>query len=170
MATTEFIGCKPQRNEAGKYGYKNAKGKVVIPFEYDYILELRWRGTRYFEVAKENKRGIVDINNNIVVPLEYSYFEIKRVPEGIFIITMKNGKYGVLDLSEKTILPFEYDYLKDIYCSITSSVSLMAAKDEKWSLIDLFGNPIIPETYNQFYMLLNALENESYVFNAENFK
>jgi hypothetical protein len=36
MENTEFI---PKKNEAGKYGYKDADGKVVIPFEYDTPLQ-----------------------------------------------------------------------------------------------------------------------------------
>ena len=86
-----------QKEESGKFGFIDRKGKTVIPFEYDF----GWPSDKYIIVKKNSKWGIIDSNNKIILPFEYaeilstfdnSAWVIKNEGEEMFeldLITMK---------------------------------------------------------------------------------
>lgn len=53
----------------GKYGFINSKGRKVIPFKYDEIIE---REDSRFDVRINNRWGILTIEGYEVVPVKYS--------------------------------------------------------------------------------------------------
>ena len=58
----------PIWNADGKYGVVNSKGQVIVPFEYDYISSYN-QGLAI--VAKNKKKGLVDVNGKMVIPVMY---------------------------------------------------------------------------------------------------
>lgn len=64
----------------GKHGFINREGKVMIPFEYDYI---QITLTGYYLVQKNDKWGYISRENEVIVPVKYTeeeaWNELKKI-------------------------------------------------------------------------------------------
>lgn len=90
-------------NIRGKEGYLNLKGKVVIPFKYDYAEEFR---EGLAKVEKNGKYGFINKKGKVVVPIKYE--EVRGFQRGIAAVK-KNGKWGFVNKRGKVVIPFIYD-------------------------------------------------------------
>jgi hypothetical protein len=85
----------------GKFGYINAKNKIVIPFQYDSALPFR---NGKASVEFNGKFGVIDIHHNIVIPFDsYSNHFIFR--NGISVFSKQEGKEGLIDSTGQVIQP-----------------------------------------------------------------
>lgn len=71
------------------FGLINTKGKLILPFEYDYGFEPVNNG-KIFIVIKNGKYGIVDRNNKILTDFQYDYI---TKTEDCYLAAL-NGKFG----------------------------------------------------------------------------
>ena len=99
-------------NNNGKYGVVDKLGKVVIPFEYDYICDFK---EGLAGVIKDGKLGFVDNSNKVIIPFNYNLesYEIGEhnfgFSEGLAAVE-KDGRYGYIDKSNNVVIPFIYSY------------------------------------------------------------
>ena len=88
---------------AGKCGYIDKTGQLVIPLEYDTVYPF---SDGMAVVRQGDKWGAIDQNNNVVIPFQY---------DGSFggtdgyMTVQVNGKYGLVDKENQMVVPAEYD-------------------------------------------------------------
>ena len=86
----------------GKYGFIDAAGHIVIPFQYDNV-DMFYDG--YAAVTIGSRTGTIDENGQIVIPLEYdAILDIC----GDMAIAYKNNMLYLFDGSELAIAPLPY--------------------------------------------------------------
>lgn len=109
-----------------KWGYIDENNKVVIPFQYENLVNYRlesgepWRNNEsnlgtanYFSgnkvvVRKNGKLGIINKQNNILIPFEYENINSWSK----YLITVSgSGKFGAVNWNNEVIIPFCYDEL-----------------------------------------------------------
>ena len=118
----------------GKFGYENANGKAVVPFQYEQLT----RSNGLFHAKKNGKWGIVDYNNQTIIPIIYDEeFDYS----GAWMMVKKNGKWGVIS-TEKVIIPCEYSQINDFGKGIITHFQIW--KNGKWGVADRTGRIIIP--------------------------
>ena len=88
---------------AGKYGYKNAAGEVVIPPMYDEISAFH-EGLAAVEVSEQF--GYIDESNNMVIEPQYEC--AMSFSEGLACVT-RYGKCGYINKEGQIVIPFKYD-------------------------------------------------------------
>jgi hypothetical protein len=170
-------GLLPLENELDKCGVVNYLGKIVVPFNYEWMNEYVFNDQFIF-VQNGKKKGFVNSSNQIVVPLKYEvcpmilgeknliadenytwfvnekfeavsqkYQALER--EGDVFFFKQNYKWGVMDLNLKIIIP-------NIYTSIEYGPRLKtdasfkcyyAVKGGKYGLISLSNEIIVPFEY-----------------------
>lgn len=122
-------GLLPVMKE-NKWGYVDANNKIVIPFEYENLVDYRlesgefWKnknsnlGTAdYFSdnkalVRKNGKLGIINKQNEILIPFEYD--NINSWSKELITVS-KSGKFGAVNWNNEVIIPFCYDELLSIF-------------------------------------------------------
>ena len=124
-------------NKKGKYGFKNEKGKVVIPAKYDEA----WNFSEGLAAVKVNgKWKFIDKNDNMVIPAKYDL--AFSFSEGSAPVRV-NAKYGFIDKNDYMVIPAKYD---DAWWF---SEGLAAVKvNDKWGFIDKNDNMVIPAKYD----------------------
>ncbi|MBK9592937.1 MAG: WG repeat-containing protein [Crocinitomicaceae bacterium] len=170
-------GFLPLENELDKCGVVNYTGKIVIPFNYEWMNDYVWNDNFIF-VQNGKKKGFVNTSNVIVVPLKYEtcpmflgpknlvadenytwfvnekfeaisqkYQALER--EGNVYFFKQNGKWGVADVELNVIVP-------NLYTSIEYGPRLKsnpdfkcyyAVKNGKYGLISLTNEIIVPFEY-----------------------
>jgi len=138
-----------------KYGIISKKEKLIVPFEYDYIL-IEYDN---FICCKENKWGVIDDKLKVLIDFQYDsismvkdYFEVKKnefvglfslkgleiipvnfdeiiVSNNNYFIINQNGKVGVYDINSD-LIPNEYDEIKP------ANSGFLARIEDKWGLLD----------------------------------
>lgn len=99
-------------------GIIDKEGNLILDFNYDEInfinnelmkKEDEKKDLKYFELFKNNKRGLLLLSNNLLIPAIYKDIELKK--DFIFIID-DDDKEGVLNLKGEIILECKYDFGK----------------------------------------------------------
>lgn len=114
-----------------KWGYVDHLNNVIIPFEYDNLIDYLTEigefikhndsniGTvDYFShnkvIAKKNgKIGVIDKENKILIPFLY-----KRIISwcvDFVVVCNEADKYGTINWENEVIIPFKYDELSTIF-------------------------------------------------------
>src|SRR6185312_7596972 len=104
--------------KAGKTGYIDKTGKLVIPLMYLETTPFNDRGTAEVSIGQkpaappakggqstppERKWGIIDKSNNKIV--EIIYDQISPSMNKGLIMVVKDGAYGFIDATGKEIIP-----------------------------------------------------------------
>lgn len=86
---------KVVENDKRKWGLVNLKGKIILPFEYDYATTDHWARAKdgYALVQKDGKYGLVDTKGK--VHLSCKYWSISEVGDYFIIRDDASGLYGV---------------------------------------------------------------------------
>jgi WG containing repeat len=123
----------PFKNEKGKYGYKDEKGNLVIPAQYDMALpesEYFLAVNKGYKEVIENgapkvlawgKWGFLNSKGQQLIPFKYDM--VQPVTRGHFIVNtgakpygnewLTGGKWGTIDLMQKVLFPMKYDMITD---------------------------------------------------------
>ena len=134
-------------NNNDKYGVVDKLGKVVIPFEYDYIYDFK---EGLAGVIKDGKLGFVDNSNKVIIPFNYNLesYEISEnkfeFSEGLVCI-IKNGKWGYIDKANNAVIPFIYSRAEDFHGGIAyveNSDGVAGCIDTKGKVVQSFGTDI----------------------------
>lgn len=117
-------------NEGGKYGLIDIKGRVVLPVEYEEIVNFNEHDRRRWSIKKEGVWGLMDDKAKVLVPPQ---FDKLKFMDGV--VYVRKGNYeGILDKDGKVNVPLQYDSIGHI-----SSDSIYAFKDGKAILMTLKG-------------------------------
>ncbi|MCL1919083.1 MAG: WG repeat-containing protein [Peptococcaceae bacterium] len=120
-----------------KWGFIDRANTVIIPLEYDYVLNFD-EGIAHVE--KDGKSGYVDTYGTLVIPLEYDSLGV-FTSEGL-IRAGQNGKWGFCDIRGNVVIPLEYDGAGDFVNGFAR-----VEKDGKHGYIDTNGQTVISLEY-----------------------
>lgn len=81
-AQIEINGGRYIEVNGGKHGFIDKAGEIVIPLEYDNAEHIPYK--RCFNVAKNERWGLVDKQNKTIIPLMWSVFETSSFHDLIF--------------------------------------------------------------------------------------
>lgn len=94
----------PFKDATGKFGYKDATGKIIVPGKYDEAADFREEKAR---VVLNKRHGFIDINGKEIVPLKYEYASLFFF-NGLAEVEL-NRKFGMVDKTGNEIVPLKYD-------------------------------------------------------------
>lgn len=103
---------KPFEGSNGLYGYKDEKGKIIIPAKYvtaTYFFD----GVDKAWVYNGEKFALIDKKNNFIIPFKYSY--VNFFQEGMAVVAINTkfmevgGEYGFVDKNGKQVIPLIYE-------------------------------------------------------------
>jgi hypothetical protein len=131
----------------GKYGMINRKNQVVVPFQYDDMLDDVIQGYAGFKKGK--KWGIINRKGEVSVPFEYDEITKPKVfgewpgsdpystewlTEGSLqknnFLARKDGKYGIISGDGDIILPFDYQEIRPT----SSDCNMVLKKNNKYAV------------------------------------
>ena len=125
-------------NENHKYGVIDKDGKVVIPFQFDYLEAFN---SGYLLAGRDGMWGVIDKTGKVTVPYKYDW--VSAFDDNSFIASVQEGneyKAALLDPNGKEIIPFgTYNGLGKVTDNLLS-----ASKGEKYGVIDKSGKVIVP--------------------------
>lgn len=121
------------------WGYSRNR-KMIIPCIYDLLNSI---DDSHFEVKKNGKYGIIDINNKITLPIKYDYIDILTYNR---CKLEKNNKYALSDWNGKQLTPFSYDHIKSTPFDSTL-FKVYKYKDNKWGIRNIDGEQVVPDIY-----------------------
>lgn len=149
MTRAEYLKSLPNEEfipfeHNGKYGFRNAKGEVLIPAVYDWIhRDTMWSG-EYLEVSANNKWGYINKAGEVMLPIDYDeIFPVGIEIEGEIVLCYlleKDGLSGIVDKDFNTLVPLIYTDLTAAGFNIHRAI---ARKDGKCGYIDIHNNTTI---------------------------
>lgn len=156
-----------------KYGIVDRTGKVMVPFKYDDINYVDFRGRFYannqtntytsidrFSVSIGEKYGVIDENGTIIVPCKYDDAQILN--SGMIILE-KSNKFSFADRNGRIISKCKYD-------DITRVGDFLAfEKNNKYGFLNDNGEEVIPPTYDYISLYYNDIYNSNNCFIATNY-
>lgn len=89
---------------AGKFGYVNKLGKIVVPLMYDDAFDFE-RGRAIVKIGE--KFGLINEKNATVIPFEFD--DIEKLDDNGNLNVLKGNKWGVMDSDGKMVIAPEYD-------------------------------------------------------------
>ena len=103
--TLTFISCQTimaviKQND--KYGLINAKNKMVVKPQWDYILG---ESEGFYPVETDSMWGYIDRKGEVII--EPQYWDANFFDEGYACVGNVNGKYGFIDKKGDTIMIVE---------------------------------------------------------------
>jgi hypothetical protein len=149
--------------KTGKYGCKDANGKIIVQPLYDTVRScddgLTVVGKRV--TYSDYEFGLINKTGKLVVPLKYTSIYLAKG----FIVMEANlkgfTKSGFMDKNGKIIVPPRYDYVGEI-----STLMARVGIGDKYGYIDKTGKEIIPLKYDRIFSSDNGLiiagRNEKY--------
>jgi hypothetical protein len=129
----------------GKYGYKDAVGKEIVPAIYENVVLDEASGL--ISVKLNNKYGIINKNGMLVADIKYDY---SAVSEGLCLVEL-DKKYGYLDSKGKQVIPLIYDD-----ANLFKEGLARVMQQKKWGIIDKTGKVIAPLKYDAVYGFKNG--------------
>jgi hypothetical protein len=124
--------------KAGKYGFVNKEGKILVPLIYD---EASTMNEGYAPVRKGTIWGFVDSTGKVLV--EPQYADAASFREGLAAVK-KEGKWGYINYTGKFIIEPRFENARS-FCE-----GLAAVTNAKgfWGYIDHQGQLVIPHSYD----------------------
>ncbi len=130
-----------------KYGFKDAKGKVIVTPRYDTVKPFK------DDVAVVGKKvtccdyefGLINKAGKEIVPVIY---DIVYADAGI-VVVQSDDKYGFLDKAGKKLTPLKYNNVWGFSDGIAGVELYDREKGEgKWGFVDNTGKVVIPVKYD----------------------
>lgn len=130
----------------GKWGYINQFGNPIIPFEYDFLGELKEGFICAIKSdSSGHKLGFINLQNEWqilptyeVLPetYKYQYFQNGLAP------VLKEGKWGFVDTQNQVVVPFQYGQVQPFAegRALVSQQNSVLKTD--WQVIDLKGKVV----------------------------
>lgn len=108
-----------------KWGLVNLQGKIILPYEYDYVTTYEWERANngYGEVEKDGMWGVVDTKGKEILPCKY--WSINEVGDYLLVRDNATAKDGVYNRKTgKMIIPCTYDSISNKWIEGTFTVKL----------------------------------------------
>lgn len=107
---------KPFEANNGLYGYKDEKGKIVIPARY-VTATYFYDGIDKAWVYLNSKFALINKKGKLITPFKYSY--VNFFSEGMAVVAVNTkfmaagGGYGFVDKNGKEVIPTIYDHAEE---------------------------------------------------------
>ena len=166
------------QSESGKYGVNSIKNDIVIGEKYKSIVFVE--ETQEFIVETEDgKFGIINADGKTKINPEYSSIKQIEKEKGLYLVSKSSNEasgrtqYGVINSTQKIVVYLEYDQIginKSDFFSQDKEIDnqyilygkcIPVKKSNKWGLLDINGNVILPVEYDSLGCKYNASKNES---------
>lgn len=103
-----------QKEKKGKVGLEDYTGKILVPYEFDYVYEAIYPNGSYFvakwDINGKRKCGLYKPNEGLIVPCEYNSIVYGDKDDRYQV--SKDGKYGIIDGKGNIIIPIKYSYIE----------------------------------------------------------
>ena len=175
---SDFIGYKFY--QSGKVGLFDLPKGVILPAQYDSITtcnekidEEFWEDEddwgsddgvnnyespdipeKHIQVILNGKKGLFQYKDDVAVeifPPSIEHYEYEDNQKTTHFIFSKEGKKGIYVPSKMKLSEVAYNY-SNIQFATFSDYLIVPAKDNKVQLIDLVGNPLLPNAYRSIKM------------------
>lgn len=161
----------------GKYGVINVKGVVLVHIKYDYVKgdgyskDGSYKDSGFIIGNKTNqgmRYGYIDKNEKEVIKLEQeSLYRVTEInSEDTYIIASQNGRFALYKNKENLT---DYKYINMYYNNEANSFTVQ--KNKSYGLINLSGEVIIPEEYEELLVVgiyVKAYKNDTdYTFDLK---
>jgi hypothetical protein len=100
-----YTGFWPVKDK-GNWALLDVKGKVVLPFEYNFI---RWMPDLGYLIEKGEKLGVLNSAGKMILPV--SFGTIKSFESEYFIVS-NDEKFGLFLRDGKEVLPMQYERIQ----------------------------------------------------------
>ena len=168
---TELPLLIPKKN-LQKFGYISRNKKIVIPYEYDlatfFAEDCNLLGSSNFNARKFGTKEYATVEKNQIAyrintkgqkVYKYKNSDLGKCSgsftKPLFYVYKKDGYYGILregsldeESSKKIKIEAKYDYLFILEGNDPSNPMIVACKNDKFGILDVNGNIIIPFEYN----------------------
>ena len=140
FSKTNAQNLKPFEANNGLYGYKDEKGKIVIPARY-VTATYFYDGIDKAWVYLNSKFALIDKKGKLVTPFKYTY--VNFFSEGMAVVAIDTkfmeagGSYGFVDKNGKEVIPTIYEHAEEF-----KDGKARVKKDRKEFFIDKTGKPI----------------------------
>ncbi len=104
-ASGPFTGFWPVKDK-GNWALLDVKGRVVLPFEYDFI---RFMPELGYLIEREEHFGLLQIDGKLILPVSFS--NIKLFENAYFLVSI-GDKVGLFLKDGKEILPIQYERIQ----------------------------------------------------------
>lgn len=131
----------------GKYGVVDSTGNEILKTDYQNIEALgKDNKSGYIVQSTEGKYGIVNYANSLVIDVNYD--KINKIYGNDLYVVEKEGKQILVNKEQEEILN------SDVYSQIiailkTKDAGIIFEKDGKYGVINLTGEKIIENTYEE---------------------
>ncbi len=155
----ERFVCDYNDNTAAVFNIKGERltsvmnGAVSVTDDYNRYINYSYTDEKYAVVDKTGKE-ITEHKYNYITKVEGRELYITSIGED------ENKRYGIIDNTDKILTPFEYDF---ILSNVTDE--FLAAKEEKFCLLDKWGNNLCDAKYEDYI----SLEDKFYLCNGNDY-
>lgn len=134
-----------------KFGVIDLKEQVVIPFEYDNLVDATIKGKVYFVATKAGKEGLLDSQGRVILPIQFEKIEVfsdrlietaNRPRTRDIVLAHTQGKTRIFNIQGRPITKEAYDGLDLEYSGI------LVRKKDKYGFLDYRGRVVVPFLYD----------------------
>ncbi len=104
-ASGPFTGFWPVKDK-GNWALLDVKGKVILPFEYDFI---RFMPDLGYLIEREEQFGLLNSMGNMILPVSFS--TIKGFEDAYYLVSIEE-KFGLFLKDGREILPIQYERIQ----------------------------------------------------------
>ena len=134
-----------------KMGIVDGNGNPVVPIEYKSINNNPYKDGSHLAQNKDGMYGCISLDGRITMPFKYSNIETGGYSNSV--ITMHDGKCGIVHINDG--MPYEVTTCD--YNNIEGRKKLfIVEKDNKFGMLDLYGNIITEIIYDKIESLSNS--------------
>ncbi|HVD97233.1 MAG TPA: WG repeat-containing protein [Cytophagaceae bacterium] len=138
-----------------KMGLLDVNGKLILPCQYDAIVQDGFQNKIIFRTVQNGKEGIADANGKIILPNEYDRIN-PALPN--YLKVKKNGKYAILRTTGAAVTDFNYDFISSSFdFPDAPEWPAMASQKGKFGLINEKGEEVFPIKAKEMGYLGNGL-------------
>lgn len=158
----------------GKYGVNALNNTTIIGEKYKSITFMELL-QEFIVETEDGNFGIIDKEGKTKITPEYASIKQIEKDRGLYLVSKSSGtstgrtQYGIINKNEKVVVYLEYDQIgidksnfliDDIDNQyVLYGKCIPVKKSNKWGLLDINGNTILPIEYDDFGCKSNASKN-----------
>jgi uncharacterized caspase-like protein len=131
------------QDATGKYGFKDASGKVVIKAQYDDVSNFH---CGMASVQINDKWGCINTSGKIVIPVSYWYISA-FCENGLALVLDTTGKYGYMDATGKYVIPSKFANA-EAFNDNSNGLAAVEESGAKFGFIDKTGEYVIQPQFD----------------------
>lgn len=144
-----------------KYGCIDSSGKIIVPFEYDKIIEFRSDFGIHLVCLERFVKGEVYTTSGELVFSGGTTFNVTNERE--LWIVEQNNKYGLIHPNGEIVVPFIYRSIRNV--NPCKDIKLLLVEtDTGFGVLDYKGNQILPPIFEN---ICNRMDDVSDFIEAE---